>query len=63
MIAAFGPSEYLLRMSHHTTSFAGYHRAKDDVLWTIRWLTATPDKAKAMLNAVGKSVRNHPYEL
>lgn len=49
MIAAFGPSEYLLRMSHHTTSFAGYHRAKDDVLWTIRWLTATPDGAKAML--------------
>lgn len=49
MIAAFGPSEYLLRTSHHTTSFAGYHRAKEGNLWTIRWLIATPDAAKAML--------------
>jgi len=49
MIAGFGQSEYLLRKTHHTTAFAGYHRAKDGNLWTIRWLIAKPDEAKAML--------------
>lgn len=49
MIAAFGQSEYLLRKTHHTTAFAGYHRAKDGNLWVIQWLIAKPEEAKAML--------------
>lgn len=50
MIAPFGPSEFILRQTLHRTSFAGYHRAKEDNLWVIRWLIAQPEVAKSMLN-------------
>jgi hypothetical protein len=47
ILAPFGQSEYLLKVTPHHLVYAGYHRLNHDIAWVMHWLLSEPEVAAA----------------